>query len=47
MAKQELHDRFEYCFRMLREKHLEMEARLDEVVRVAESRVMDRQTQLN
>ena len=47
MAKQELRDRFEYYFGVLREKHLEMEARLDEVVRVAETRVMDRQTQLN
>ena len=47
MAKQELRDRFEYYFGVLREKHLEMEARLDEVVRVAETRVVDRQTQLN
>ena len=47
MAKQELRDRFEYYFGVLREKHLEMEARLDEVVRVAEPRVVDRQTQLN
>ena len=47
MAKQELRDRFEYYFRVLRVKHLEMEARLDEVVRVAETQVMDTQTQLN
>ena len=47
MAKQELRDRFEYYFRVLREKHLEMEARLDEVVRVAETQVVDRQTQLD
>ena len=47
MAKQELRGRFEYYFGVLREKHLEMEARLDEVVRVAETRVVDRQTQLN
>ena len=47
MAKQELQHRFEYYFRLLREKHLEMEARLDEVVRVAETQVVDRQTQLN
>ena len=47
MAKQELQHRFEYYFRVLREKHLEMEARLDEVVRVAETRVADRQIKLN
>ena len=47
MAKQELRDRFEYYFRVLRDKHLEMEARLDEVVRVAEAQVTDTQTQLN
>ena len=47
MAKQELQDRFEYYFCVLREKHLEMEARLDEVVRVAEAQVADKQTQLN
>ena len=47
MAKQELQHRFEYYFRVLREKHFEMEARLDEVVRVAETQVVDRQTQLN
>ena len=47
MAKQELRDRFEYYFRVLRDKHLEMEARLDEVVRVAETQVVDRQIKLN
>ena len=30
MTKQELRDRFEYYFSVLREKHLEMEAKLDE-----------------
>ena len=47
MSKQELRDRFEYYFRVLHEKHLEMEAQLDEVVRVAETQVVDRQTQLD
>ena len=47
MGKQELQDRFEYYFSVLREKHLEMEAKLDEVVRVAETQVTDRQTQLD
>ena len=47
MSKQELRDRFEYYFRVLREKHLEMEEKLDEVVRVAETQVVDRQTQLD
>ena len=47
MTKQELQHRFEYYFRVLREKHDEMEAQLDEVVRVAETLVVDRQTQLN
>ena len=47
MSKQELRDRFEYYFSVLREKHLEMEAKLDEVVRVAETQVVDRQTQLD
>ena len=46
-AKQELHDRFEQYFRVLRDKHLEIETRLDEVVRVAETQAMDRQTKLN
>ena len=47
MTKQELRDRFEYYFSVLREKHLEMEAKLDEVVRVAETQVTDRQIKLN
>ena len=47
MAKQELQHRFEYYFHVLREKHLQMEARLDEVVRVAEAQLVDRRTQLN
>ena len=47
MTKQELQHKFEYYFHVLREKHFEMEARLDEVVRVAESQMVDRQTQLN
>ena len=47
MAKQELQDRFEYYFRVLREKHFEMVAQLDEVVRVAETQVVDRQIKLN
>ena len=46
MAKQELQNKFEYYFRVLREKHLEMEARLDEVVHVADTRVVDRPIQL-
>ena len=47
VAKQELRERFEMYFHVLREKHLEMEAQLDEVVHVAETQVMDTQTQLN
>ena len=47
MAKQELQHRFEYYFRLLREKHFEMEAQLDEVVRVAEAQLVDRRTQLD
>ena len=46
-AKQELCDRFEQYFRVLRDKHLEIETRLDEVVRVAETQAIDRQTKLN
>ena len=46
-AKQELRDRFEQYFRVLRDKHLEIETRLDEVVRVAETQAIDRQTKLN
>ena len=47
MAKQELQHRFEYYFHVLREKHFEMEKQLDEVVRVAETQVADRQAKLN
>ena len=47
MAKEELRNRFDYYFRLLREKHLKMETRLEEVVHVAEKLVLDRQTQLN
>ena len=47
MAKQELQHRFEYYSRVLHEKHLEMAARLDEVVHVAEAQVADRQIKLN
>ena len=47
IAKQELGYRFERYFRMLRNKHLEMEARLDEVVCVAETQATDRQTKMN
>ena len=46
-AKQELRDGFERYFRVLRDKHLEIETRLDEVVRVAETQAIDRQTKLN
>ena len=46
-VKQELRYRFERYFRVLRDKHLEIETRLDEVVRVAETQAMDRQTKLN
>ena len=47
MAKQELGYRFERYSRMLRDKHLEIEARLDDVVRVAETQATDRQTKMN
>ena len=47
IAKQELQHRFEYYFNVLREKHLEMVAQLDEVVHVAEAQVVDRQIKLN
>ena len=47
MAKQELQHRFEYYSRVLHEKHFEMVARLDEVVRVAETQVVDRQIKMN
>ena len=47
IAKQELGSRFEQYSRMLRDKHLEMEARLDDVVRVAETQATDKQTKMN
>ena len=47
IAKEELRVRFEYYFQVLRGKHLELEAQLDEVVRVAETQVEDRQVKLN
>ena len=47
VAKEELRVRFEYYFQMLRCKHLELVAQLDEVVRVAETQVEERQVKLN
>ena len=47
VAKEELRVRFEYYFQMLRAKHLELVAQLDEVVRVAETQVEERQVKLN
>ncbi|KAI6658590.1 hypothetical protein LOD99_15390 [Oopsacas minuta] len=47
MAKEELRARFEFYFRVLQEKHLEMEVQLDEVVRVAEAKVVDRHNKLD
>ena len=47
IAKEELRVRFEYYFQVLRGKHLELVAQLDEVVRVAETQVEDRQLKLN
>ena len=47
LAKEELRVRFEHYFQMLRDKHLELVAQLDEVVRVAETQVEDRQVKLN
>ena len=47
MAKEELRVRFECYFQILRDKHLELVALLDEVVRVAEIQVEDRQVKLN
>ena len=46
-AKEELRLRFEHYFQMLRDKHLELVAQLDEVVRVAETQVKERQVKLN
>ena len=47
LAKEELRVRFEGYFQMLRDKHLELVAQLDEVVRVAETQVAERQEKLN
>ena len=47
IAKEELRVRFEGYFQMLRDKHLELVAQLDEVVRVAETQVAERQEKLN
>ena len=47
VAKEELRVRFEYYFQVLRGKHLELVAQLDEVVRVAETQVEERQVKLN
>ena len=47
IAKEELRVRFDYYFQVLRGKHLELVAQLDEVVRVAETQVEDRQVKLN
>ena len=47
VAKEELRVRFEYYFQLLRGKHLELVAQLDEVVRVAETQVEDGQVKLN
>ena len=47
LAKEELRVRFECYFQMLRDKHLELVAQLDEVVHVAETQVAERQEKLN
>ena len=47
IAKEELRVRFECYFQLLRGKHLELVAQLDEVVRVAETQVEGRQVKLN
>ena len=47
IAKEELRIRFEYYFQVLRNKQSELEAQLDEVVRVAETQVEERQVKLN
>ena len=47
VAKDELRVRFEYYFLVLRAKHLELVAQLDEVVRAAETQVEERQVKLN
>ena len=43
IAKEELRDRFECYFQMLRDKHLKLVVQLDEVVHVAETQVAERQ----
>ncbi len=45
--KEELRVRFEHYFDMLRAKHLDLVAQLDEVVHVAETQVEARQVKLN
>ena len=47
LAKDELRLRFECYFEVLRAKHLELVAQLDEVVRVAETQLEERQVKLN
>ena len=47
MAKKELRARFDYYFQLLRYKHFELVAQLDELVRVAETKVEERQEILN
>ena len=47
VAKDELRVRFECYFQVLHAKHLELVAQLDEVVRVAETQVEERQIKLN
>ena len=47
IARDELRVRFEYYFQMLRDKHLELVAQLDDVVRVAETQAEKRQVKLN
>ena len=47
LAKEELRLRFGHYFQMLRDKHIELVAQLDEVVRVAETQVEERQVKLN
>ena len=47
VAKDELRVRFECYFQVLRAKHLELVAQLDEVVRVAETQVEERQIKMN
>ncbi|KAI6657786.1 hypothetical protein LOD99_529 [Oopsacas minuta] len=47
MAKEELRAKFESYFHVLREKPLKMEAQLDEVVRVAEAKLVDRHNKLD